>query len=92
MDRFDKIFGDSDIVVPSIGVRAMTDAAYYARRERAERDLAESAASAKVRDIHLAMAAKYAELVAANTAPVTQLASYRDHASREAEIRLSQSA
>ena len=40
----------------------MTNAAYFAERERAERALADTASAPKVRDIHLALAARYAEL------------------------------
>jgi hypothetical protein len=40
----------------------MTNAAYFAQRERAERALAQSAAAPNVRDIHLTLAARYAEL------------------------------
>ena len=40
----------------------MTNAAYFAQRERAERALAKAAAAPNVRDIHLALAARYAEL------------------------------
>jgi hypothetical protein len=41
----------------------MTDAAYYAQREQAERALAQSAKDASVRNIHLLLADKYAELI-----------------------------
>jgi hypothetical protein len=54
----------------------MTDAVYYTQRECAERALAESAASDKVREIHLTLAAKYAELAERKSA-VTPLASDR---------------
>ena len=40
----------------------MSDAEYYAQRERAERELALSAMAPNVRDIHLVLADKYAEL------------------------------
>ena len=40
----------------------MTNAAYFAQRERAERAMAQSAAAPNVRDIHLTLAARYAEL------------------------------
>jgi hypothetical protein len=42
---------------------AMSDAAYYTQREQAERALAQAAENPSVRDIHLALAVKYAELV-----------------------------
>jgi hypothetical protein len=41
----------------------MNDATYFAYREKAERALAERAAEPSVRDIHLEMAARYADLV-----------------------------
>jgi hypothetical protein len=41
----------------------MSDAAYYAQREQAERAIAQAAKDSKARDIHLALAEKYAELV-----------------------------
>jgi hypothetical protein len=41
----------------------MNDAAYYAHREQVERALAEQADEPSVRDIHLEMAEKYADLV-----------------------------
>jgi hypothetical protein len=40
----------------------MTDATYYAAREQAERALAEAAGDSAVRNIHLTLAEKYAEL------------------------------
>ena len=40
----------------------MTDAAYFAQREEAERALAKAAAAPNVRDIHLDLAARYAAL------------------------------
>jgi hypothetical protein len=46
----------------------MNDAAYYAHREQAERVLADQAADTAVRDIHLQMAAKYADLLQLNLA------------------------
>ena len=42
----------------------MSDADYFAARERTERALAHNAPSAQVRDIHLMLADKYAELAA----------------------------
>ncbi len=40
----------------------LQDAVYYCRREAAERGLAEQSADARVRDVHLQLADKYAEL------------------------------
>jgi|tagenome__1003787_1003787.scaffolds.fasta_scaffold20471325_1 hypothetical protein len=40
----------------------MTNAAYYAQRERAERTLAESTDNPRVRAIHLELAERYAKL------------------------------
>jgi hypothetical protein len=61
----------------SRGVGANQDdcAAYYAQREQAERTLAESAASAKARDVHLKLAAKYAELAERESGTATPIAS-----------------
>ena len=42
----------------------MNDAEYFAARESAERVLADQASNAKVRDIHLKLADKYAALAA----------------------------
>ena len=42
----------------------MNDAEYFAARERAERELANHAPSAKVRDVHITLAEKYAALAA----------------------------
>ena len=40
----------------------MSNAAYFAQREQAERALAKTAAAPNVRDIHLDLADRYAEL------------------------------
>ena len=45
----------------------MNDAEYFAARERAERALANGAANAKVREVHRALAEKYAALAARET-------------------------
>lgn len=42
----------------------MDDREYFATRERDERALANAASSAKVRDVHLLLAEKYAALAA----------------------------
>lgn len=42
--------------------RAMSDVAYYQRREQEERDLAAAAKSPEIRAIHETLAQKYAEL------------------------------
>jgi pyridoxine/pyridoxamine 5'-phosphate oxidase len=41
----------------------MSDATYYAQREQAERALATAANDSAVRNVHLILAEKYAELV-----------------------------
>jgi hypothetical protein len=41
----------------------MSDAAYYAQREQAERALAQAANDPNARNIHLVLATRYAELV-----------------------------
>jgi hypothetical protein len=61
----------------------MTDAVYYAQREQAQRALAESAADPKVREIHLKLATKYAELAARELAGPTPLPSRRNYAAWE---------
>ena len=45
----------------------MGDVGYLAARERAERALAKDAADARVRDIHLELAERYAALAAQET-------------------------
>lgn len=40
----------------------LDDAAYYSRREAAERELAQGAAERRVREVHLLLADKYAQL------------------------------
>lgn len=46
------------------GRLAVSDADYFTARERAERALADGAPNAKVREIHLTLADKYASLAA----------------------------
>jgi hypothetical protein len=70
---------DSNIEVSAEG-KVMTSATYYTQREAAERNLADSAADPKVRDIHLAMAQMYAELAAQKYASPAHVASSEVHA------------
>jgi hypothetical protein len=51
-------------VKPDIGMNILNDSAYYLRREEQSRDLAASARDAGIREIHLDMARRYAELAA----------------------------
>lgn len=69
----------TDLILPGViqyfplrrcesGDLAMSDAAYFAAREREERELARNAQSAAVRKIHQKLAERYAQLASAEKA------------------------